>query len=169
VTAIEVGLADRIELEYAEVVPGRPNKAFAEAYNPLRKIPGLLTDQGAVIHDSTVIYEYLDAQGGGCTVIPKAPEDRWRVLTNHALAQGLAGPLTARQRLVCSTVPAELVHGDEPSPAARAVMMPLGGTMAASRATPARARRRTPPPEKNRTLVRGPLLAGAVYASKTHA
>jgi hypothetical protein len=36
--AIELGLADRIELEYAEVVPGRENAAFAEAVNPLRKI-----------------------------------------------------------------------------------------------------------------------------------
>jgi hypothetical protein len=56
--AIERALDDRIELEYAEVVPGRSNRAYGEAINPLRKIPALVTDDGRIIYDSTVICEF---------------------------------------------------------------------------------------------------------------
>lgn len=87
--AMELGLGDRIELEYVAVVPGQPNKAFAASHNPLRKIPALVTDSGATIYDSTVICEFLDAESGSGRIIPRRPEERWRVLTNHALANGL--------------------------------------------------------------------------------
>src|SRR5262249_44670784 len=79
----------RLELEYAEVVPGRPNTAFAQNRNPLRKVPALLTDTGETIYDSTVICEYLDTLAGGDVLIPRDPVRRWRVLTNHALAPGM--------------------------------------------------------------------------------
>src|SRR5262249_37424749 len=49
--AIELGLDQRIELEYAEVVPGRPNLNFAQSRNPLRIIPALVTDAGDTIFD----------------------------------------------------------------------------------------------------------------------
>src|SRR5262245_52589926 len=87
--SIELGLADRIELEYAEVVPGRPNTDFARSHNPLRKIPALVTDGGETLYDSTVICEYLDALAGGSILIPREAPHRWQVLTNHALAQGM--------------------------------------------------------------------------------
>jgi glutathione S-transferase len=88
--AIELGLADRIELEYAEVVPGQPNRAFAESVNPLRKVPALILDDGrTVLVDSTVICEFLDALAGGGRLIPGAGPDRWRVLSQHAVAQGM--------------------------------------------------------------------------------
>jgi hypothetical protein len=87
--AIELGLAERLELEYVEVVPGQPNTAFGASRNPLRKIPALVTDAGETIFDSTVICEYLDALAGGGFLIPKDPMHRWRVLTSHALAQGM--------------------------------------------------------------------------------
>jgi glutathione S-transferase len=86
--AIELSLGDRLELEYAEVVPGRPNEAFARL-NPLRKVPALVTDAGETIYDSTVICEYLDALCGGDRLIPRDAARRWRVLTCHALAQGM--------------------------------------------------------------------------------
>src|SRR5262249_50302185 len=78
-----------IVLEYAEVVPGRPNVAFAESRNPLRKIPALVTDGGETIFDSTVICEYLDMLAGGGILVPRDGPRRWRVLTDHALAQGM--------------------------------------------------------------------------------
>src|SRR5262249_53284837 len=87
--AIELGLEERLYLEYAEVVPGRPNAAYAQSRNPLRKIPALVTDAGETIFDSTVICEYLDALAGGGILIPRDVSRRWRVLTNHALAQGM--------------------------------------------------------------------------------
>jgi glutathione S-transferase len=87
--AIELGFAGNLELEYAEVVPGRPNTDFAQNRNPLRKIPALVTDTGETLYDSTVICEYLDALAGGGILIPREASRRWRVLTNHALAQGM--------------------------------------------------------------------------------
>ena len=87
--AIELGLEERLHLEYAEVVPGRPNTNYAQSRNPLRKISALVTDAGETIFDSTVICEYLDALAGGGILIPRDVPRRWRVLTNHALAQGI--------------------------------------------------------------------------------
>ena len=87
--AIELGLSGSIDLEYTEVVPGHPNKAFGQSHNPLRKIPALVLDDGTTIYDSTVICEYLDDLAGGGIIIPQDTSRRWRVLTSHALAQGL--------------------------------------------------------------------------------
>jgi glutathione S-transferase len=88
--AIELGLTDRVELEYAEVVPGRENSAFAACVNPLRKVPALVLDDGeTVLVDSTVICEFLDALAGGGRLIPASGPDRWRVLSQHAVAQGM--------------------------------------------------------------------------------
>ena len=87
--AIELGLSGSIDLEYTEVVPGHPNRTFGQSYNPLRKIPALALDDGTTIYDSTVICEYLDDLAGGGIIIPQHTSRRWRVLTNHALAQGM--------------------------------------------------------------------------------
>jgi glutathione S-transferase len=87
--AIELGLGDRIDVEYAEVVPGKPNRSFGGSVNPLRKIPALVTDNGETIFDSTVICGYLDDLAGGGVIIPRDPAARWRVLTHHALAHGI--------------------------------------------------------------------------------
>jgi glutathione S-transferase len=88
--AIELGLADRIELEYAEVLPGRENSAFAETVNPLRKVPALILDDGkTALIDSTVICEFLDALAGGGRLVPASGPDRWRVLSQHAVTQGM--------------------------------------------------------------------------------
>lgn len=88
--AIELGFADQIDLEYAEVVPGRKNSTFADSVNPLRKVPALILDDGeTILVDSTVICEYLDALAGGGRIIPSSGPDRWRVLSQHAVAQGM--------------------------------------------------------------------------------
>ena len=89
VVAIELGLGDRLALETTDVSPGKPNRAYAETRNPLRKIPALEADDGSTIYDSTVICEYLDQLAGGGMLFPREPSLRWRVLTNHALAQGM--------------------------------------------------------------------------------
>jgi glutathione S-transferase len=44
--SMELGLADQIELEYAEVVPSRRNTKYAESINPLRKVPALILNDG---------------------------------------------------------------------------------------------------------------------------
>jgi glutathione S-transferase len=88
--SIELGLADRTELAYAQVVPSRKNAEYAASINPLRKIPALVLDDGkTVLVDSTVICEFLDALAGGGRLIPASGPDRWRVLSQHAVAQGM--------------------------------------------------------------------------------
>jgi glutathione S-transferase len=87
--AIELGFDEHIKLEYAEVVPGRPNAEYAKSSNPLRKIPALVTAAGETIFDSTVICEYLDTLAGSGILIPRDGPSRWRVLTGHSLAQGM--------------------------------------------------------------------------------
>jgi glutathione S-transferase len=89
--AIELGLADRLELEPVQVAPGRENEAYAEKVNPLRKIPALVLDDGAtVLVDSTVICHFLDDLAGGGQLIPAAGPDRWRILSQQAIAQGMS-------------------------------------------------------------------------------
>lgn len=83
----ELDLAETLELEYAQVVPGRPNAEFAQSRNPLRKIPGLVRDVGQPLYDSTVICEHLDALADGGVLTPGEASRRWRVQTNHAPAQ----------------------------------------------------------------------------------
>jgi glutathione S-transferase len=89
VTAIELGLADDIELVLQAVAPAKENADYAANVNPLRKIPALLLDDGRAIYDSTTICEYLDDLAGGGRIIPPPGPDRWDVLTQHALAQGM--------------------------------------------------------------------------------
>jgi len=89
VASIEVGLDREIELVFTKVHPGGANADYAAAVNPLRKIPALVVDATTVVHDSTVICEYLDARAGGGRIIPGDGAARWQVLTRHALAQGM--------------------------------------------------------------------------------
>jgi glutathione S-transferase len=58
-------------------------------YNPLNKVPALVTDDGESIYDSAVICEYLDAISGA-NLIPAAPAERARVRRDEALGDGIA-------------------------------------------------------------------------------
>jgi len=89
VAAFELGLAGRLELVETHVAPTEPNRAYADKANPLCKVPALVTDDGAVLHDSDVICFYLDALAGGGRLVPAEGPDRWRVLTSHSLAAGM--------------------------------------------------------------------------------
>jgi glutathione S-transferase len=88
VSAIEIGLADRIETIPARVSPiVRTNPVIAD--NPLGKLPTLIADDGMILFDSRVIAEYLDALAGGGRLIPASGPARWQALTEQALADGL--------------------------------------------------------------------------------
>ncbi len=88
VAAIELGLADRIETIAAKVSPiVRTNPVIAD--NPLGKLPTLVADDGMILFDSRVILEHLDALAGGGRLIPAAGPERWRSLTEQALADGM--------------------------------------------------------------------------------
>lgn len=86
VAAHEAGLIDRIEIVGALVSPTGVNDEV-NAANPLGKVPTLVLDDGSALFDSRVIVEYLDSLAGG-RLVPAAPE-RWRVLKEQAIADGL--------------------------------------------------------------------------------
>jgi glutathione S-transferase len=89
IVAIELGLMDRIELVTTSVQPGSPNLDYTRDVTPLRKLPALILDDGAIILDSYVIAEYLDDLAGGGKLIPASGAARWQVKTEHSLLQGM--------------------------------------------------------------------------------
>ena len=87
VGAHELGLSDRIELVHASAHPINRDRTLV-AHNPLGKLPILIAENDAVLYDSVVICEYLNALGDGHLVPPQGPA-RWTVLVEQALADGL--------------------------------------------------------------------------------
>jgi glutathione S-transferase len=87
VCAHELGLRERIELVAAAPHPVNRDRNVV-AHNPLGKIPTLITDEGSVLYDSRVICEYLNALGDG-HLLPAGGPQRWSVLVDEALADGL--------------------------------------------------------------------------------
>ena len=79
-------LTDKIEAVTVDATAGDGN---LNAANPLGRIPALLLDDGATIHDSHVICEYLDSVGPGPVLVPRAGAERWRTLTMGSLGDGL--------------------------------------------------------------------------------
>jgi glutathione S-transferase len=85
VFAHETGLASQIECIKTDV--------WAEGSdivqdNPLGKVPALVTPDGTFI-GSALCCEYLDSLHGGRRLIPAETPQRWRVLQQHALADGI--------------------------------------------------------------------------------
>jgi glutathione S-transferase len=87
VAARELELFDRIEFT-AVVVSQTQQDTELVRVHPLGQIPALLLDDGRVIHDSLVICEYLDRLAAG-GLVPAMGDERWDVLSKHALGQGL--------------------------------------------------------------------------------
>src|ERR1700683_1935252 len=87
VSAHELGLRGRIELVPAAPHPVNRDRALIVC-NPLGKVPTLVTEDGAVLYDSRVICEYLNALGDG-HLIPPEPAARWSILRDEALADGM--------------------------------------------------------------------------------
>ncbi|MBI3042260.1 MAG: glutathione S-transferase [Betaproteobacteria bacterium] len=92
VFAHEAGLAGRIEQVQTHVAMTQPNRELMRV-NPLGKIPVLITDQGMVLFDSTVICEYLDSLHDGPKLFPREPDQRWQALRWHALGNGMLDTL----------------------------------------------------------------------------
>ena len=88
ITAIELGLIDRIEFVPTTVAPGTPNEEYSKIY-PMKKLPALILDNGDIIVDSYVIVEYLDELAGGGKLIPASGAVRWKVRSDRSLLQGV--------------------------------------------------------------------------------
>jgi glutathione S-transferase len=87
VSAHELGLRERIELVPAAPHPVNRDRALI-AFNPLGKVPTLVTDDGNVLYDSRVICEYLNSLGDG-HLMPEKVAQQWRVSCDVALADGI--------------------------------------------------------------------------------
>lgn len=61
-----------------------------QQFNPLGKVPCLLTEDGGAIFDSRVIVEHLDTRTPVCKLIPATSRERTEVKTWEALADGIA-------------------------------------------------------------------------------
>jgi glutathione S-transferase len=97
VTAIETGLADRIEKVPTDHMD--PNSDLA-GDNPLGKVPALILDDGRVLVESSLICAFLDGLHGGPKLVPADADARLAVLQLQALADGLgdAAINVARER-----------------------------------------------------------------------
>jgi glutathione S-transferase len=87
VAAHELGLRERIELVPAAAHPVNRDRTIV-AHNPLGKVPTLIADDGAVLYDSRVICEYLNALGDG-HLLPPQGAARIGVLVEQSLADGI--------------------------------------------------------------------------------
>jgi glutathione S-transferase len=88
VFAHEAGLADRIETIPTSVAMTAPNRDLMRV-NPIAKIPTLVTDDGMVLFDSSVICEYLDGLHGKEKLFPADPARRWPALRWQALGNNM--------------------------------------------------------------------------------
>ena len=86
--AHEAGLADRIETARTLVSMTAPNRELMRV-NPLAKIPTLITNDGMVLYDSSVICEYLDSLHAGEKLFPADPGRRWPALRWQALGNNM--------------------------------------------------------------------------------
>jgi glutathione S-transferase len=76
IVCFETNLTDRIEFVFQ--MPRDPSTGFYKIA-PLGRIPALLTNDGLILTDSTVITEYLDAFAS-TNLFPRSGESKWRAL-----------------------------------------------------------------------------------------
>lgn len=86
--AHEAGLASRLQTVRTLVSMTAPNKDLLKV-NPTAKIPTLVTDDGLVLFDSSVICEYLDTLNGGEKLFPAASAQRWPALRWQAFGNNM--------------------------------------------------------------------------------
>lgn len=99
VRKVRVVLAEkRIEYEFVVDPPSEPATRVPE-FNPLGKVPVLVTDDGTRLFDSSVIVEYLDSISPVARLIPDPVRQRIHVRRWEALADGMmdAGVLLVQE------------------------------------------------------------------------
>ena len=86
IIALEKGFGDQLFLEAVSL--GSDLELLAR-FNPLGKIPVLVTDDGEALYDSPVICDYLDSLSAHPRLIPAEGPARWTALRVQALADGV--------------------------------------------------------------------------------
>jgi len=90
--AVARGITD--QLEHWKITATDP--AIAE-FNPLNKVPTLVTDDVGGLFDSPVICEYLDTIGSAAPLFPSGAA-RWNALRLQALGDGIMDASQPRRR-----------------------------------------------------------------------
>ncbi|MDH5187466.1 MAG: glutathione S-transferase N-terminal domain-containing protein [Rhodospirillaceae bacterium] len=86
VSAIELGISASIELLPTNVWD--PSTDIAN-YNPLGKVPALLTEGSEILYDSPVIVDYLNSLNPNIELVPPSGRTRWNALRRQALGDGI--------------------------------------------------------------------------------
>ncbi len=89
ITLHERGLLECVTCVRSVVIYSAPPNPEVLRDNPLGKIPTLITDDGQVLFDSSVICAYLDGLDGAPVLVPADPQARIRQLRWEALGDGL--------------------------------------------------------------------------------
>lgn len=85
--ALESGLDGQMVLENVATAPHKPDAGLSEV-NPVKKIPTLITEDGAVLYDSGVITDYLNELSQH-KLMPANGAGRWKAKQQESLADGL--------------------------------------------------------------------------------
>ncbi|ASV53496.1 putative GST-like protein yibF [Lelliottia jeotgali] len=105
-----------ITFEFVNEQPYQAETGVAQ-YNPLGKVPALVTDDGETWFDSPIIAEYIELLGIAPTMVPREPKAALMVKQIEALADGImdAGLVSVREqaRPAAQQSEAELVRQRE--------------------------------------------------------
>ena len=95
VRKISVMLLEKgIAFEFVNDPPGEPGSKITD-YNPLGKVPALVTDDGEVFYDSPIIVQFIELQNASPTLLPWQPLEELRVKQIEALADGVTDAAVA--------------------------------------------------------------------------
>jgi glutathione S-transferase len=89
---LEKGLEGQVERVRSLTAIATPNVEL-QRFNPLSKIPTLITAEGMALFDSDVICEYLDVTHPPMTLYPASGPARWQTLRWCALGTGMLDTL----------------------------------------------------------------------------
>jgi glutathione S-transferase len=89
---IEKGIESRVQCVRSVTAIATPNIEL-QRFNPLSKIPTLITAEGLALFDSDVICEYLDTEYPPATLYPARGPTRWLTLRWCALGSGILDAL----------------------------------------------------------------------------
>lgn len=105
-----------ITFEFVNEQPYQAENGVAQ-YNPLGKVPALVTDDGETWFDSPIIAEYIELLGIAPAMVPREPKAALMVKQIEALADGImdAGLVSVREqaRPAAQQSEAELVRQRE--------------------------------------------------------
>lgn len=105
--AHEIGIQDKIE---KVLINPREAPEALTAKNPVGKIPVLIADDGAALHDSVVICSYLDQTFGRGRFSGAGTSSHWKIATAASVADGLTDAVILYRN--------EILRTDCPQPSA---------------------------------------------------